>query len=166
MSSVSLYFAFHGKYFCKYKQTFLILPNFYLKKLLLPLKLMKKIMSCILLLCLVTLTTNVAYASINHKGKICVVDSGYVSKIEVVKSDVVTFEHMDYLATDSTSIRASYFKALEKSTSFVNVFIVPDRLVLNHNRVVHDTIYILNIPKNYNLPNKNIAWRFGSNIRC
>lgn len=128
---------------------------------------MKKIMSVALCLCLVALTTNVASASIPVKGKIFAVEKSDVSKIEVVSNDVVTFEHMDYLATDSICFTATSIKALsEETVTFVNVFLVPDRLVLSDSRVVHNTIYILNIPKNYDLPNKNAIWRFGSNIRC
>jgi hypothetical protein len=114
----------------------------------------------------VSLTTNVAYASITHKGKIFAVEKSDVSKIEVVSNDVVTFEHMNYLATDSICYRATSIKALNEEVNFVNVFLVPDRLILNDNRVVHNTIYILNIPKSYDLPNKNIAWHYGANIRC
>lgn len=149
-------------------------------------------MSIALYLCLVALTTNVAYASIAHKGKIFAVEKSDVSKIEVVSNDVVTFESNACLATDSVYFRATTIvnvlkdeyrtiryegifirdafelknKAFDEEVNFVNVFLVPDRLILSDNRVVHNTIYILNIPKNYDLPNKNAIWRFGSNIRC
>jgi len=127
---------------------------------------MKKIMSIALCFCLVALTTNVAYASITHKGKIFAVEKSDVSKIEVVSNDVVTFECDAYLATDSIYFEATSIKVLNEEANSVNVFLVPDKLILSDVRVVHNTRYILNIPKNYDLPNKNIAWRFGTNIRC
>lgn len=123
-------------------------------------------MSCILLICLVAVTTNVAYADITHKSKTFVIDKSDVSKIEVVSNDVVTFESNAYLATGSVIFETINIKALDEKVNFVNVFLVPDRLILNNSRVVHNTIYILNIPKNYDLPNKNTVWRYGTSIRC
>jgi len=127
---------------------------------------MKKIMSIALLSCLVTVTTNVAYASITHKSKTFAVEKSCVSKIEVVSNDVVTFESNKYLSPDSIYFMATSIRALDEKVNFVNVFLVPDKLILNDSRVVHSTIYILNIPKNYDLPNNNAFWRFGLNIRC
>ncbi len=121
-------------------------------------------MSIALCFCLVALTTNVAYASITHKGKIFAVEKSDVSKIEVVKADLTVIAYENYQATDNVIV-AFEIKAVAKKESIVNLFIAPDILRIRDSRVVHNTAYILNLPKNYLLPNRtNLTYR--CSLRC
>ena len=120
-------------------------------------------MSIALCFCLVALTTNVAYASITHKGKIFAVEKSDVSKIEVVKADLTVIAYDNYQATDNVIV--AIVKSADSKESVVNLFIAPDNLRIRDSRVMHSTAYILNIPKNYLLPNRaNLTYR--CTLRC
>lgn len=120
--------------------------------------------SCFLVLCLVTVATNVALASNSYKGKVFVIEKSDVSaKMELVNDvTVIAYEH--YQATDSL-LSTIVNKALSDNSTNVNA-IVSESLRFRDRRVIHETTYILNLPKSYLLPNKNYTWRFGTNIRC
>lgn len=125
---------------------------------------MKKMISCFLVLCLVTVATNVAFASNSYKGKIFVIEKSDVPKIEVVNSDVTVIAYESFQETDYF-LSNVVIKAFADTSTNVNA-IAPDILRIRDRRVIHETAYILNLPKDYLLPNKNYTWRFGSNMRC
>ncbi len=129
---------------------------------------MKKTISCFLILCACTLLSNAAFASTKHKVKTFVVEKSDVPKIQVVNNDVTEIYYLDYLETDNLLATSETKELTSKLTiKLVNVDVLaPDILRIMDRRVIHETIYILNLPKHYLLPNKNYRWHFGSNIRC
>lgn len=121
-------------------------------------------MSVILLFCLVTVTSSVVGATIpKHKS---FVEYSVSPKTDVVSVDVLTFEGSDYRATDNFIVNSYTVSNLVENDSFtVNLFLKPENVRFRYNKVIHKTLYLANIPKEYLLPPKNSIWLFGSNIR-
>lgn len=128
---------------------------------------MKKMISCFLVICLVTALSNVAYASSGSKVKAFAVEKCDVSKIEVKSSDLVTIDTLGqvtvsivFYSADSTSLTKAFVESPANHYA-----IVTEPLRIRDRRVIHFTAYNLSLPKNDLLP-RMCNWRYGSNLRC